>query len=264
MSTASTVDVATVASVAVDQGIDDPHARAPADQFVADVRTDEAQPTGDHADGGRQSRGSGASRDVRDRGVQRSVTWTMTSTNGWSPPASSTGGTGRRERCWRCWSRPISQPSTSDTLYLDAAGGSGATGSWLADRATTVLDDFEPIALQAAVHDHAGYRGVRADINHLPHAISHVRCCPVRHRALPPNESRSAGDRQRVRPRHQAGRSGVPDGAGRQAAVARSRRRDPHCSPIQPRRDARDGPRCRARSRSCNRVPTRSWSRPRR
>ena len=35
----------------------------------------------------------------------------------------------------------------------------------------TVLDDFEPVALKAAVHDHAGYRGVRADINHVPHAI---------------------------------------------------------------------------------------------
>jgi SAM-dependent methyltransferase len=39
----------------------------------------------------------------------------------------------------------------------------------LADRATTVLDDFEPTALQAAVSDHAGYRAVRADINHIPH-----------------------------------------------------------------------------------------------
>src|SRR6476620_8236257 len=65
---------------------------------------------------------------------------------------------------------PHLSTSSSDTLYLDAAGGSGATGSWLADRATTVLDDFEPIALRAAVHDHAGYRGVRTDINHLPHA----------------------------------------------------------------------------------------------
>lgn len=57
----------------------------------------------------------------------------------------------------------------ADTLYLDAGGGSGATGSWLADRALTVLDDFEPVALGAALHDHAGYRGVRADLNHLPH-----------------------------------------------------------------------------------------------
>ncbi|HEY0519611.1 MAG TPA: hypothetical protein VGC84_08975, partial [Ilumatobacteraceae bacterium] len=36
------------------------------------------------------------------------------------------------------------------TMYLDAGGGSGATGSWLADRATTVLDDFEDVALHAA------------------------------------------------------------------------------------------------------------------
>ena len=55
------------------------------------------------------------------------------------------------------------------TTYLDAGGGSGATGSWLADRALTVLDDYEPMALQAAVRDHAGYRSVRSDINHVPH-----------------------------------------------------------------------------------------------
>ena len=58
------------------------------------------------------------------------------------------------------------------TLYLDAGGGSGATGSWLADKALTVLDDFESVALKAAVHDHAGYRGVRADINHIPHGAA--------------------------------------------------------------------------------------------
>jgi SAM-dependent methyltransferase len=60
-------------------------------------------------------------------------------------------------------------PVDGGSMYLDAGGGSGATGSWLADRATTVLDDFEPTALQAAVSDHAGYRAVRADINHIPH-----------------------------------------------------------------------------------------------
>ena len=67
---------------------------------------------------------------------------------------------------------PYLQPADGTTLYLDAAGGSGATGSWLADRATTVLDDFEPVALKAAVHDHAGYRGVRANLNDLPHGTS--------------------------------------------------------------------------------------------
>jgi SAM-dependent methyltransferase len=55
------------------------------------------------------------------------------------------------------------------TIYLDAGGGSGATGSWLADRATTVLDDFESLALQAAEHEHAGYRAVRANLNQPPH-----------------------------------------------------------------------------------------------
>ncbi len=63
-------------------------------------------------------------------------------------------------------------PTDSNTIYLDAGGGSGATGSWLADRATTVLDDFEPVALRAAVDDHAGYRGVQADINHVPHGAN--------------------------------------------------------------------------------------------
>ena len=64
---------------------------------------------------------------------------------------------------------PHLSPVEGGTIYLDAGGGSGATGSWLADRATTVLDDFEPVALKAAVHDHAGYRAVRANINHIPH-----------------------------------------------------------------------------------------------
>lgn len=65
---------------------------------------------------------------------------------------------------------PHLPPIDGSTTYLDAGGGSGATGSWLADRATTVLDDFEPVALRAATHDHAGYRAVQADINQIPHA----------------------------------------------------------------------------------------------
>jgi SAM-dependent methyltransferase len=58
------------------------------------------------------------------------------------------------------------------SIYLDAGGGSGATGSWLADRAITVLDDFEMVALQTAVRDHRGYRSVQADINRIPHPTS--------------------------------------------------------------------------------------------
>lgn len=64
---------------------------------------------------------------------------------------------------------PHLPPVDSTTMYLDAGGGSGATGSWLAERATTILDDFEPVALQAAMRDHDGYVGVQTDINHIPH-----------------------------------------------------------------------------------------------
>jgi SAM-dependent methyltransferase len=61
-------------------------------------------------------------------------------------------------------------PATgADTLYLDAAGGTGATGRWLADRSTTVLADWEPFALQSAPTASAGYRPVRADLNALAH-----------------------------------------------------------------------------------------------
>ncbi|MCU1504718.1 MAG: Methyltransferase type 11 [Ilumatobacteraceae bacterium] len=59
--------------------------------------------------------------------------------------------------------------ATATTLYLDAAGGTGATGRWLADRATTVLADWEPYALATAPTASAGYRPVRADLNALAH-----------------------------------------------------------------------------------------------
>jgi SAM-dependent methyltransferase len=56
----------------------------------------------------------------------------------------------------------------SDAVALDAAGGTGATSSWLAERVTTVLCDIEPMALRAAVDRYPTYRTAMADINHLP------------------------------------------------------------------------------------------------
>jgi SAM-dependent methyltransferase len=64
---------------------------------------------------------------------------------------------------------PHLAPITPETRYLDAAGGSGATGRWLAERATTALDDYEPMALVAAASAYPGFRPVRADIKYLPH-----------------------------------------------------------------------------------------------
>jgi SAM-dependent methyltransferase len=57
-------------------------------------------------------------------------------------------------------------------LVLDAGGGTGATGGWMTGRATTVLADYEAMALAVARDDHAGAPHalvpVRADLNHLP------------------------------------------------------------------------------------------------
>lgn len=60
-------------------------------------------------------------------------------------------------------------------LVLDAGGGTGATGGWMTRYATTVLADFEPMALEVARHDHGGAPGhgllpVQADLNRLPFA----------------------------------------------------------------------------------------------
>lgn len=60
-------------------------------------------------------------------------------------------------------------PPTSGSRFLDAAGGSGATGSWLAARATTVVDDLDEPSVRFAVASGTGYRGVLADLNALPH-----------------------------------------------------------------------------------------------
>ena len=53
-------------------------------------------------------------------------------------------------------------------LHLDAGGGTGATGHWLADMAPMILADYDEFALRVARADHSGYRPVRSDLNHLP------------------------------------------------------------------------------------------------
>jgi SAM-dependent methyltransferase len=55
----------------------------------------------------------------------------------------------------------------ADARCLDAGGGSGATGSWLARSHWTLLAEVEPVAIDAAVARYP-YRAVFADINHLP------------------------------------------------------------------------------------------------
>jgi SAM-dependent methyltransferase len=55
-------------------------------------------------------------------------------------------------------------------IVLDAGGGTGATGGWMTRHATTVLADFETMALDVARADFANLRPVRADLNRLPFA----------------------------------------------------------------------------------------------
>ena len=63
---------------------------------------------------------------------------------------------------------PYLPPAGPDARYLDAAGGSGATGSWLAARGVTLVDDVDEQSLRFAVET-PGYVGVLADLNRLPH-----------------------------------------------------------------------------------------------
>jgi SAM-dependent methyltransferase len=63
---------------------------------------------------------------------------------------------------------PHLPPVAETTRYLDAAGGSGATGSWLAQRAPTVVDDIDEQSVRFA-SSIPGYLPVVADLNTLPH-----------------------------------------------------------------------------------------------
>jgi SAM-dependent methyltransferase len=61
-------------------------------------------------------------------------------------------------------------PAVHDgTRYLDAGGGTGNTGRWLAARAPTVLADLSPDALAVGPAVAPGYLGVRTDLARLPH-----------------------------------------------------------------------------------------------
>ncbi len=60
---------------------------------------------------------------------------------------------------------------TGDGRYLDAGGGTGATGAWLAGEGRLVACDLEPLALQlyGEQHPEVAARAV-ADLAHLPFA----------------------------------------------------------------------------------------------
>jgi SAM-dependent methyltransferase len=60
-------------------------------------------------------------------------------------------------------------PVGPNSRYLDAAGGTGATGRWLAERAATAVVDVDEQSIAIAAAQTAGYRAVLGDLNALPH-----------------------------------------------------------------------------------------------
>ncbi|MCU1393639.1 MAG: Methyltransferase type 11 [Ilumatobacteraceae bacterium] len=87
-----------------------------------------------------------------------------------------------------------------DAVHLDAAGGTGATGSWLAGLGTTVLGDYETYALEFARDAH-GYAPVRLDLNELPFAdgaFATVLCVTALYHRMNPDPPRVVRDFARV------------------------------------------------------------------
>lgn len=96
---------------------------------------------------------------------------------------------------------PHLPPVGPDTLYLDAAGGTGATGRWLARRAATVVLDIEPVALQVAAAAHPNHLAVCADLNALPHAdgsFDAVLCVTALCHQLVPDPAEVVGEFARL------------------------------------------------------------------
>ena len=88
-----------------------------------------------------------------------------------------------------------------DALYLDAGGGTGATGGWLTQIAPTVLADYEPMALDVARGDFPAYRPVQADLNTLPFGdgvFSAVLCVTALCHRLNPDPAAVVADFARI------------------------------------------------------------------
>jgi len=64
----------------------------------------------------------------------------------------------------------LTESAESSGAWLDAGGGTGATGGWMTASAPVVLADFDEFALRVAGEDFTGYLPARADLNRLPFA----------------------------------------------------------------------------------------------
>ena len=173
-----TVDVATITTVGRHQCVDHANCGAHGNQTVDEVGTDESQTTRHDTDSSAQ---------ISRRFPPVVLHHSPKLLHRTATPAATLGSVDEQEyrlmaengdqHWWyestRALLKQLIEPHlgpAETALYLDAAGGTGATGGWLADRAPTVLIDYEPFALQTARTDHPGYRVTRGDLNHLPFA----------------------------------------------------------------------------------------------
>jgi SAM-dependent methyltransferase len=86
-------------------------------------------------------------------------------------------------------------------LYLDAGGGTGATGGWMTAIAPTVLADVDQFSLTAAHADFPGYLPARIDLNHLPFAddaFSAVLCVTALCHRMNPEPAAIVGEFARI------------------------------------------------------------------
>jgi SAM-dependent methyltransferase len=86
--------------------------------------------------------------------------------------------------------------------YLDAGGGTGATGSWLAREGRLVACDLEPIALRLYAETHADVTGLAvADLARLPfppHVFDAAVCVTVLYHAAVRSPAAVVGELARV------------------------------------------------------------------
>lgn len=212
LATRQPVQVSRVAAVARNERVDDLNRRAVGDQTMCQVRADEAESARDDAvrpgkRGSTRVGRHGRTCYALDPGLPRRA-GLMTDSRPMDADEYRRMAAAGDQHWWyrstRALLRQLLEPHlhpTVATRYLDAGGGTGATGGWLSELAPTVLADYETIALDVATQDFPGYLPARADLNHLPFAdasFDAVLCVTALCHRMNPDPGAIVGDFVRI------------------------------------------------------------------
>jgi SAM-dependent methyltransferase len=107
---------------------------------------------------------------------------------------------------WYASVRALLQQLLADKLpaggrFLDVGGGTGATGSWMAEHGDLIVADIEPIAVRSYRDRHKVAGVVNADVNRLPFAdqsFDAVMCITVLCHQAVPSPAHAVGELARV------------------------------------------------------------------